>query len=123
MTESTTQQSICTYLSMISNNYNFIFFSVPNEGIMAVLKSFHIDKVTCFKIIAHFKKMGLLPGVSDIIIIWHRMAYCMEVKTDTGKQSKDQILFERRVIEVGGKYIIVRSIEDVKKVLIRWGIV
>ncbi len=89
---------------------------------MAVLKSFKIDKVTCFKIIAHFKKMGLLPGVSDIVIIWKGLALCMEVKTDTGKLSKKQILFEKRVLEVGGVYKIVRNIDDVKRALELWGI-
>ncbi len=107
---------------MISNNYNFIYFSVPNEGIIAVLKMHKIDKVTCYKIIAHFKKMGLLPGVSDLIIIHNGNAYCMEVKTDTGVQLVSQERFEERVLEVGGKYGIVRSIEDVTGQLKEWGI-
>ena len=122
MTESHIQQNIITYLSLVASNYKFVFFSVPNEGIMAVLKSFHIDKITCIKIVNHFKKMGLLPGTSDIVIVHKGLAYCLEVKTDTGTQSKNQILFMRNILSAGGRYEIVHSVKDVQLVLEMWGI-
>jgi len=89
---------------------------------MSVLIAFKVPKVTCFKIVNHFKKMGLLPGTSDIIIIYRGMAYCLEVKKPGEKQSKDQILFMRNVIASGGRYEIVYSLDDAKKQLIKWGI-
>ena len=72
---------------------------------------------------AFFKKMGLLPGTSDIVLIWHGMAFCMEVKTDTGKQSQEQILFMNNILKAGGKYEIVRSACDVQKILRVWEII
>jgi len=122
MTESKIQQNICTFLSLIAYQTGIVYFSVPNEGIMSVLIAFKVPKVTCFKIVNHFKKMGLLPGTSDIIIIHKGMAYCLEVKKPGGKQSKDQILFMRNVIASGGRYEIVYSLDGAKKQLIKWGI-
>jgi len=122
MTESQIQQNICTFLSLIAYQTGIVYFSVPNEGIMSVLIAFKVPKVTCFKIVNHFKKMGLLPGTSDIIIIHKGMAYCLEVKKPGGKQSKDQILFMRNVIASGGRYEIVYSLDGAKKQLIKWGI-
>lgn len=122
MNESTIQTNICTFLSMITHKTGIVFFSVPNEGIMGVLTMFKVDKVTCFKIVNHFKKMGLLPGTGDIIIVWRGLAFCMEVKTATGKQSNDQKLFERNFIASGGKYEIARSLDQAKQQLIDWGI-
>ena len=123
MTESKIQQNICQYLSMISRQCNFVFFSVPNESLMMVLKMFKVPDKSCYAIVAFFKKMGLLPGTSDIVLIWHGMAFCMEVKTDTGKQSQEQILFMNNILKAGGKYEIVRSACDVQEVLRKWGIV
>ena len=123
MTEAKRQTAICQYLSMIARQKKFIYFSVPNESLMMVLTIFKIPKQTRYQIVIFFKKMGLLPGVSDIIIIHKGKAYGLEVKTDTGTQSPDQILFEKRMIECGGKYEIARGVEDVVKVLKEWGIV
>ena len=120
--ESQIQQNICQYLSLISYQTGIVFFSVPNEGIMSVLMSFKVDKITCIKIVEHFKKMGLLPGTSDIVIIHKGLAYCLEVKKLGAKQSKDQILFMRNVIAAGGKYEIVHSLYEAEKQVKEWGI-
>ena len=39
----------------------------------------------------------------------------VEVKTVIGKQNKDQKIFEQRVKECGGIYIIARSIDDLER--------
>lgn len=89
---------------------------------MSVLIGFKIDKITCIKIVEHFKKMGLLPGTSDIIIIHKGLAYCLEVKKPGGKQSPNQKLFEKNVLIAGGKYEIVYSLYDAEKQVKEWGI-
>lgn len=122
ISESQIQQNICTYLSLIAHQTGLVFFSVPNEGIMSVLIGFKIDKITCIKIVEHFKKMGLLPGTSDIIIIHKGLAYCLEVKKPGGKQSPNQKLFEKNVLIAGGKYEIVYSLYDAEKQVKEWGI-
>ena len=122
LSESKIQQNICTYLSMIAHQTGIVYFSVPNEGIMSVLKMFKVPDKSCYAIVAFFKKMGLLPGVSDIVIIWRGMAFCMEVKNERGKQSPDQVLFQSNIVKAGAKYEVVRGIEDVQRVLREWGI-
>lgn len=57
-------------------------------------------------------QMGVLSGVSDLIIeTGKELIYC-EVKTETGTQSKDQKKFEAIVTDFGRIYILVRSVED-----------
>lgn len=129
MTESNLQENICNYLSMICQRWGFIYFSVPNEGIMTVLKMFKVPDRSCYAIINFFKKIGLLPGTSDIILLHHSRAYCLEVKLpkyrDTEKhgQSKAQIIFEANVTKTNVPYQIVYGHKDVEIALKEWGIV
>ena len=122
MTESTIQTNICTYLSMIAHQTGIVYFSVPNEGIMTVLMMFKIPKVTCYKIISYFKKLGLLPGTNDLVLVHRGMYYGLEVKTAVGIQSHEQVLFMENIIKAGGKYEVVRGVEDVQAILKEWGI-
>ena len=61
-----------------------------------------------------------LKGVPDIICIIPQgeegsgIFTGFEVKTPRGRQSPDQILFEKRCKRAGGRYYVVRSVEDVK---------
>ena len=121
--ESKIQQNIIQYLSMTSLQKNFVFFSVPNEGIMAVLKMYKIPDKQCFPIVNHFKKMGLLPGTSDIVLVHEGRAYFIEVKDVNGTQSQDQVRFEHNIVKAGANYAVVRSVSDVIGVLGEWGIV
>ena len=121
MSESKIQQNICTYLSMIAHQTGIVYFSVPNE-LYGAGKSKKKLTGPEYGMINKYKSMGLLPGVSDLIIIWQGKAFCMEVKTATGKQSSDQILFESNIVKAGGKYEVVRGIDDTQRVLKLWGI-
>ena len=47
------------------------------------------------------------------------ISYFIEVKTDVGVLSKDQREFKQKVESLGGHYHIVRSLEEVKKILDR----
>jgi hypothetical protein len=121
------QQQIISYLSFHAQKYNFIFFSVPNETLMTVLTAFRIDKNTCFRLLSHFKKMGMTPGVSDLIIMKDGKSYCMELKrpdTATKKytQSKNQIIFEQKCIKTGVPYEVVRSLDMAVNCLHLWGV-
>ena len=128
MTESNLQEQICNYFSMICQRWNFIYFSVPNESLMTVLTAFRIDKNTCFRLLSHFKKMGMTSGVSDLIIMHEGKSYCMELKLpDTDKkkytQSNNQMIFEKNCIKTGVPYAVVRSIKEAEKQMKIWGVV
>ena len=116
MKESVIQESIVNYLSLICRQCGVLFFSVPNEA--SVSGSTGKD----FGRTINLKKMGVTSGVSDLVIGHDGRMYCLEVKNETGKQSKNQLLFERWCIDCGIRYCVVRSVEDVQNVLKDWGI-
>lgn len=106
-TESKIQQEIVMWYR---NNYclnhhqpQHLIFSVPNES-----KSY---KETLQK-----KAIGMMSGVSDLIIVQPGRILFVEVKTPTGTQSASQKRFEKIVTLLGFQYILVRSLEEFKKI-------
>lgn len=69
------------------------------------------------------KTKGTITGVSDIIAIYKRkcdgicLTLFLEVKTEKGVQTDAQKEFQKNIEKLNGLYFIVRSIDDVKKVL------
>jgi len=62
------------------------------------------------------KSLGLRAGAADLIVFHPpKTVTYVEVKTQIGKQSKAQLHFEQMCKDHGLKYILVRSVEDVKK--------
>lgn len=117
------QTQIVDYMSTVSQSQNFMYFSVPNEGVMKAAGLAKVKKAIVAAMMAIMKKTGLIPGVSDLVLVKNGLAYFMEVKTEKGKQSKVQGIFERRALEVGAKYGIVRSLEEAVWTMQEWGIV
>jgi hypothetical protein len=70
-----------------------IIFSVPNENQQ------------------RFISTGMLPGASDLIVVLQNDIYFVEVKSETGTQKPKQKEFEKRITDLGYKYILVRSLE------------
>jgi hypothetical protein len=114
---------------MICQRWGFIYFAPMNEGVMMVLKMFKVPEKTCYRIIGWMRKMGFLPGVSDIIIGHNGKMFCMEIKLpdQDGKkphvQKPSQIIFEKNCHRSGVEYRIVRSLEECTACLKYWGIV
>lgn len=53
-------------------------------------------------------------GSPDIIGVMRGGRACfIEVKTATGKQSAEQVEFQRRIQELGGLYVLARNVDDV----------
>ena len=63
-----------------------------------------------------------MRGVPDILLILDGRFIGIEVKTPKGRQSPDQILFQRRCERHGGLYILARSVDDTKKALLDAGL-
>lgn len=60
-----------------------------------------------------FIRFGV-PGQADLTGILHNgQRLEIEVKTDTGRQSKEQQQYQRIIERFGGIYILARSVEDV----------
>jgi len=66
-----------------------------------------------------YRSNGVMKGVADILGIMPdgsgRML-AIEVKGPKGKQSMEQVLFQKRIEKGGGVYILAECIEDVDSV-------
>lgn len=78
-------------------------FAVPNGG--------RRDRVSGAKL----KAEGVLPGVSDLILLLPRGRHhglLIEMKTERGKQSQAQRDWQRDMVHRGYKYLVIRSIDE-----------
>lgn len=57
------------------------------------------------------------PGVPDIVVCFDGKWIGLEIKTDTGRQSQSQKQAEKKILDSGGQYYIIRSISDVRKII------
>lgn len=102
MSEGNAQSAICEYLA-----YKHHFFWRQNTSPVYDTKR------------ETFRKMPkyALKGVPDIIVIDNTgHAIFLEVKSNVGRLSTDQKLFQERCKERGAEYHLVRSIDDVKEI-------
>lgn len=100
------QQEIILYMN---KHYlkTHIIFSVPNEI------PYPLPKKIMMEILSRLTQNGLLKGVSDLVILCPDKRYItVEIKTSTGSQSPEQIIFQKRVESINGNYFLVRSLED-----------
>ena len=88
----------------------WLVFAVPNGGKKPVATR-----------IRHMKD-GLLPGVSDVLVmcpsgdgVYH--GACLELKTAKGRLSQSQELFLKRAHENGMFTMVIRSFDDFVKAL------
>lgn len=91
------------YIRGVHPDLSGVFFAVPNG-----------QKRTSRQT-SWLKEEGLLNGVSDMILL-HRTSQhgflCIENKTPKGKQSPEQKVFQAEAERHGGKYIIIRSLDE-----------
>jgi len=106
-TESKIQQNIIMWYknNFCLNHHNpqNIIFSVPNES---KSKRETLQKMA----------IGMMPGVSDLIVITSNNVLFIEVKTPSGTQSKNQKRFQSLVENLGYNYYLVRSLEQFKTI-------
>jgi len=72
-----------------------IIFSVPNEATYQNKR---------------FKNTGVLPGVSDLIVMEAGRVMFFELKTKTGQQSPAQAKFQEKVEALGYQYHIIKDL-------------
>ena len=103
--ESQIQKSIVTAIRCLYPKS--ILLAIPNEARRNVRTG------------AIMKAMGMLSGASDLIFIHKGNVYFFEVKTDKGKQTDTQKEFEKRVIEQGFKYFVIRSANEALNIIVQ----
>jgi hypothetical protein len=80
-----------------------LLFAVPNGGSRNKLEA------------ANLKRQGVKSGVADVILLMPGSGYAsllIEFKTKTGRQSPEQLEFQRQAEKAGNKYVVVRSVVD-----------
>jgi hypothetical protein len=104
-TEAKIQQEIVMYFKnefcRVGCNPRCIIFSVPNES--------NSKRETMQKM-----AIGMMPGVSDLIVIFPDRVIFIEIKTPEGRQSPSQKDFQATVSDLGFEYFVVRSLEQFK---------
>jgi hypothetical protein len=91
--------------------YRELYFCVPNENARE-------DSNASTGAIR--RSMGVVKGVSDTILFLARGKYhalCVEFKTEIGRQSDAQRLWQSKVEAQGYRYEVVRSLEEFKKLI------
>lgn len=104
--ENKIQQEIILYLNKHHFNTHIVF-SVPNEI------PYPLPNKIMGRILSLLQSYGMLKGANDLTIYCADKKYIsVEVKTDTGTQSPDQIIFMNRVKKINGTFILCRSLDD-----------
>lgn len=91
------------YMRAKHPDLSHIFFSVPNGTKRTSQQT------------QWLKDEGLVPGVSDMILLKPNSLHgylCIENKTQKGRQQPEQVLFQEAVERNGGKYIVIRSLDE-----------
>jgi len=75
---------------------------------------------------SELKRMGMLPGVADIVVFWEggyaigpRVGW-IELKSEDGRASPAQENFAKRVVHIGHRYALCRSVDEVLNYLDMW---
>ena len=94
-----------TWFDLQYRDLSLLLHHSPNEGLL----------VKQAKDGAKRKAMGVRAGFPDFIFLLPNKEYpylCIELKTEKGRQSDGQKAYQQAVEEHGGKYVIIRSIEE-----------
>lgn len=84
----------------------------PNEGVRGGKRG-QIDG-------ARRKAMGQLPGFPDLIMYWRCYLWAFEVKSPQGRVSDDQKATGALIEANGGRWAVVRSVDDVQAAIKEW---
>lgn len=106
MTETQIQSSIIDYLQVLENQGKLFVQRVNNT---AIFDSANKRWRSLAK--------GTKKGFPDILILKDGKCIGLEIKTNVGKQSKEQKEMERLMKEHGADYYVVRSLDEVVEIV------
>ena len=102
------------------NKLKLLFPTLPDKLCFAIPLGGSRHKLEAINL----KRQGVKSGISDVILLIPKNGFaslCLEFKTEKGKQSPEQIEFQKQAEACGNKYVVVRSvagaIETVKEYL------
>lgn len=65
-------------------------------------------------------RMGVEPGVADLLFLWYEGHGAIELKAPRGYLSQAQKAWRKKYEETGGLYSVCRSVEEVQDTLELW---
>jgi hypothetical protein len=68
----------------------------------------------------NLKRQGMVAGAADWVFTWESGAGWIELKTDKGRVSLNQLGFQEWCKRIGVRYEVARSLEDCINVLKSW---
>lgn len=113
--EAPIQRSIVQYLR--AQYPHSALFSVPNELASKVGGRGKDRQRIIRNAQANAKRLGMLPGAPDLCMLHDGTLYAFEVKAEGNYQQKNQKAAQARFEANGGKYFVVRSIDDVREAM------
>lgn len=95
----------CSVVKLLREQ-GWVVFSIPNERGLGISDS------------VRMRASGLTKGAPDLVA-WDSKGRCywLELKTPTGRRSIEQECMETTAERLGIQYILVRSVDNVKKIL------
>ncbi len=103
------QQQIIQYLHMLNI---FVFETDVMDG----LKFLNAEKQR-LAFIQYHKNMGYVKGQPDLVAVMNNKVVFIELKTQKGKQNKEQKEVEQEIKNRGVDYVVIRSLEDLQNYL------
>ena len=101
MKESIIQKAILDYLEWYAKSHKVYFF----RSAAGMVKT---EQGRMFK-------TGK-PGTPDISVCYKGMYFGLEIKNEKGRQSASQKKAEEEIVAAGGRYELVRSLDDIKRI-------
>lgn len=105
MSEDRLQQECFLWFNNEYPKLRGLLFHVPNGGHRNAREG------------AKFKTMGVIKGVSDLIFLYRGMSWLLELKTEIGFQSQNQLDWEDKVKEQGFEYYVIRSVKEFQVII------
>ena len=96
--------------AVLNGEFKGVFFHVPNESVAD-------NKIDIMRL-SKKKRLGLVAGVSDFVLVTKDRTIFIELKTDSGRQSENQKRFQEWSLKHNIEYYIVRSLFDLKNILV-----
>jgi hypothetical protein len=72
---------------------------------------------------AKLKGLGVVPGVSDLLILHRGTAYALELKRRDGRLQPSQVAFQDQWVAAGGRAAVAWGLDDALGHLEAWGII
>lgn len=69
---------------------------------------------------ARLKRLGVRPGVADLILLHRGNAFALELKTESGRLTETQDEFGSAWTHAGGYWCVARGLEHALKILKAW---